>query len=88
MADKDIASIIPLMPRRAKYFCVAPAIPRSLPAGELGELMKDFDRRVCGSVGEGVRMAREEAAETPGGMVYVGGSNFVVAECISSLERH
>ena len=88
MADKDIASIIPLMPRRAKYFCVAPAIPRSLPSEELGDLMKDFDRRVCGSVGEGVRMAREEAAETPGGMVYVGGSNFVVAECISSLERH
>lgn len=88
MADKDIRSILPLMPRRARYFCVAPAIPRSLPAGELAGLMQGFDRRVCGSVAEGVREAREEAARTPGGMVYVGGSNFVVAECISSFERH
>ena len=88
MADKDIRSILPLMPRRARYFCVAPAIPRSLPAEELAGLMQGFDRRVCGSVADGVREAREEAARTPGGMVYVGGSNFVVAECISSFERH
>lgn len=87
MADKDINSIIPLMPRKAKYFCVAPAIPRSLPADRLGELMKDLDCTVCSSVAEGVRMARQEAASVPDGMVYVGGSNFVVAECIRYLER-
>ena len=88
MADKDIASILPLLPRRARYFCVAPAIPRSLPAEKLAQLMEGLDRKVCASVAEGVREAREEAAKVPGGMVYVGGSNFVVAECISYLERH
>ena len=87
MADKDIASILPLMPRRAKYFCVAPAIPRSLPAARLGELMQGFDRTVCASVAEGVREARKEASKTENGMVYVGGSNFVVAECIRSLDE-
>ena len=87
MADKDITSILPLMPRRAKYFCVAPAIPRSLPAERLGELMQGFDHVVCGSVAEGVREARKDASKTENGMVYVGGSNFVVAECISSLDE-
>ena len=87
MADKDIASILPLMPRRARYFCVAPAIPRSLPAERLGELMQGFDHVVCGSVAEGVREARKDASKTENGMVYVGGSNFVVAECISSLDE-
>ena len=87
MADKDIASILPLMPRRARYFCVAPAIPRSLSAERLGELMQGFDHVVCGSVAEGVREARREASKTENGMVYVGGSNFVVAECISSLDE-
>ena len=87
MADKDIASILPLMPRRAKYFCVAPAIPRSLPAARLGELMQGFDRTVCASVAEGVREARKEASKTENGMVYVGGSNFVVAECIRFLDE-
>ena len=87
MADKDITSILPLMPRRAKYFCVAPAIPRSLPAERLGELMQGFDHVVCGSVAEGVREARKDASKTENGMVYVGGSNFVVAECICSLDE-
>lgn len=87
MADKDINSILPLMPRNAKYYCVAPAIPRSLPADRLGELMAGLEHTICSSVAEGVRMARQEAAAVPGGMVYVGGSNFVVAECIRYLER-
>lgn len=86
MADKDIHSILPLMPKEAKYFCVAPAIPRALPADKLGRLMEGFDRTVCSSVAEGVRQARLEASGVSGGMVYVGGSNFVVAECIHNLE--
>ena len=49
--------------------------------------MQGFDRTVCASVAEGVREARKEASKTENGMVYVGGSNFVVAECISSLDE-
>ena len=35
MADKDLDSIIPLMPRKARYIFVAPDTPRALPAEEI-----------------------------------------------------
>jgi len=87
MADKDLDAIRPLMPQQAEYYLVAPAISRSLPVEELYERTEGLSRRRCGSVAEGVRAALEDAAGVPDSLVYVGGSNFVVAECISYLEK-
>ncbi len=42
MADKDVASIFPLMPEDATYFFTAPETPRALPAGELTRRYRDF----------------------------------------------
>lgn len=81
MADKDLDAIIPLMPSGAKYIFVAPSTPRALPSEEIL-------RRFCGirreeavtapSVSEGVRMALSDSD----GLVYIGGSAFVVAEAL------
>ncbi len=87
MADKDFRSIRPLMPQQAEYYLVAPDISRSLPAEELFALTEGLSRRCCGSVAEGVRAAIEDASRVRGSLVYVGGSNFVVSECISHLEN-
>ena len=78
MADKDLDSIIPLMPREAKYIFVAPDTPRALPAEDI--------RRRCGrgviapSVKAGMEMAIEEATDDT--VIYIGGSTFVVAEVL------
>ena len=40
-----------------------------------------------GSVADGVKAAMRDGAGVPGSLVYIGGSNFVVAECISYLEN-
>ena len=85
MADKDINSILPLLPKKAKYFCTAPDTPRALPAKELSELMSAYNRICCDSVAGAVSKAREEAVQN-NGLVYVGGSNYVVSECIIFLE--
>lgn len=87
MADKDIRAIRPLMPPHAKYYLVAPAISRSLPVEELYRLTDGLDRTSYGSVAEGVDAAMQDASRVPGSLVYVGGSNFVVSECISHLEN-
>ena len=42
MADKDVASIFPLMPEDATYFFTAPETSRALPAGELTRRYRDF----------------------------------------------
>ena len=78
MADKDLDSIIPLMPKRARYIFVAPDTPRARPAEDI--------RRRCGggitapSVKAGMEMALEEATEDT--VIYIGGSTFVVAEVL------
>ena len=82
MADKDLDAIRPMMPRDARYFLVAPRGGRALPAEALAARTEGLDRTVCGSVQEGVRQALDAAEKTPGCILYIGGSNFVVAEAI------
>ena len=87
MADKDIDSILPLMPRRARYVPVAPATSRSLPADALALKMRNLDCSApASSVAEGVETALKMASEAPGTLIYVGGSTFVVSEAISYIE--
>ncbi|MCR4860283.1 MAG: bifunctional folylpolyglutamate synthase/dihydrofolate synthase [Bacteroidales bacterium] len=87
MADKDLDSIRKLMPARARWFLVAPDSARALPAPELGKRLEGLDREVCGSVENGVRKALEAAKQTPGCILYIGGSNFVVAEAIGLFDK-
>ncbi len=87
MADKDLAGIRPLMPRRARYFLVAPRGERALPAEELAARLTGLDCTVCGDVREGVRQALDAASGVPGCILYIGGSNFVVAEAIGLFDK-
>ncbi len=87
MADKDLHAIRPLMPPHAKYYLVAPDISRSLPVEALYLMTEGLDRQAFSSVAEGVAAAIRDAGKVPGSLVYVGGSNFVVSECISYLEK-
>ena len=82
MADKDLAGIRPLMPPDAHYFLVAPKGERALPADILESRLQGLSCTVCGDVQAGVRAALEAASRTPGCMIYIGGSNFVVAEAV------
>lgn len=86
MADKDLDAIRPMMPPEAQYFLVAPRGERALPAETLGARLEGLRRTVCGSVGNGVRQALDAAKEAPGCILYIGGSNFVVAEAIEWFE--
>lgn len=85
MADKDVAAIRQLMPKEARYYLVAPKIARALPAEKLAEIMSGLDFTVCESVSGGVARAVEDASSVPGSLVYIGGSNYVVSECIINM---
>ena len=82
MADKDLAGIRPLMPPDAHYFLVAPKGDRALPADVLETRLQGLSCTVCGDVQAGVRQALDAASRTPGSILYIGGSNFVVAEAV------
>lgn len=98
MADKDLDSIIPLMPSDGTYIFTAPDNPRALP-GE--EILRRFEaaggKRAysASTVREAVQMAlylaqnlstqlsRSASASKPvPPLVYIGGSTFVVSEAI------
>ena len=81
MADKDLDSIIPLMPRKARYIFVAPDTPRALPAEEIQKRAKGLKNTITApSVKAGIKMAMDEATDDT--IIYIGGSTFVVAEAL------
>ncbi len=76
-ADKDVESIIGMLPHGVKYFCVAAHTGRALPAPELRDMMlaRGLDAVACTDVNSAMAEAR-----TTGRRVFLGGSFYVVAE--------
>ena len=86
MADKDLVAIRKMMPPEARYFLVAPRGERALGVEALAAQMDGLDCTLCESVQDGVRQALTAAKEIPGCILYIGGSNFVVAEAIGMFD--
>ena len=83
MNDKDISGILALLPRdNTTYYYCKPDVPRGLSVDELereaGKL--GFNGRRFESVKEALSQAKSKAADDD--LVFVGGSNFVVAEVV------
>jgi dihydrofolate synthase/folylpolyglutamate synthase len=82
VSDKDLAEILPLFPRSARYYFVAPNINRALPAEVLKNQAETFGLigDAFTSVSSGLAAAKEVAS--PDELVFVGGSTFTVSEII------
>jgi len=82
VGDKDVGTILKLLPLDASYYFCKPAIPRGLDEQVL--LEKSLEAGLSGnsyhSVKKAFKAARTEANE--GDLIYVGGSTFVVAEVV------
>ncbi len=78
--EKNIDDILPLLPRNAYYIFTQASSPRSLPAGVLASKAAAFglEGEVRSTVAAALTRAREIATERD--MIFIGGSNFVVAE--------
>lgn len=80
--DKDLSSIVDLLPKDAIYYFCKPDIPRGLGALELQEILKLYNIKgqAYASVNEAYNSALENASLTD--FIFIGGSTFVVAEII------
>lgn len=80
--DKDISTILGLLPKEATYYFCKANIPRALNADELAQQAKE--KGLHGLVYESVKAALEAAKREahPNDMVMVGGSTFTVAEAV------
>jgi dihydrofolate synthase/folylpolyglutamate synthase len=78
--DKDLDSILPLFPKKAKYYFCRPNSARGLDTEILKEAAKKYD--LTGEKYDSVEIAFAEAKKnaSQNDFIYVGGSTFVVAE--------
>jgi dihydrofolate synthase/folylpolyglutamate synthase len=82
VADKDIASVLKLLPKTAYYYFCQPAVPRGLDAVQLAEAAAKF--KLAGNTFSSVKSALKAAKKQAGNhdLIFIGGSTFVVAEII------
>lgn len=80
--DKDLAHILPLLPRDAHYIFTAAQSHRALPAAELAAkaAIYGLQGETVGTVPDALARARELAV--PDDMIFIGGSTYVVAEAL------
>jgi dihydrofolate synthase/folylpolyglutamate synthase len=82
VADKDLNSLLPLLPADALYYFCEPAISRGLNVRVLQTQAKRFN--LIGEAYLSVKMAYKDALFNAAkeDLVFIGGSNFVVAEVL------
>ena len=87
MRDKDLMHMLPYLPKDAVYYFAAPDMPRAMPSDLLREEAADFELngRDYPSVQEAFTAAK--AAYQRGDLIFVGGSNFVVAEVLAEISE-
>lgn len=80
--DKDIDHVLQLLPHNCEYYFCKADIPRGLDANILAE--KAFELGLRGSVYNSVRDAYRSAVNAArfDDVIFVGGSNFIVAEVV------
>lgn len=80
--DKDINGVLNLLPKDAIYYFTRASIPRALPESELADLAGTYGLK--GTTYPTVSLAMEAAKKEcrPNDLIFVGGSNFIVAEAI------
>ena len=80
--EKNINEVLPLLPREAYYIFTQANVSRAMSVDELAEqaATAGLQGEIQPSVAEAMTRAKELAAEED--MIFVGGSNFVVAEVL------
>ena len=88
VADKDWHSVLRLLPASAHYYFVQPTSDRALSSEELAQEARyiGLEGAVFPSIEEGCKAAQKAAL--PQDLIYIGGSNYVVAEALKKCYPH
>jgi len=83
--DKDITSVLELLPQKGVYYFTQANIPRALDAHLLAKQAMEFNLKgtVYPAVSEAFSAAKRHASEKD--FIFVGGSTFVVAEALKIM---
>lgn len=81
--DKDVSSILKLLPKDAIYYFTKASVPRALPEAELKQKAEETGLKgiTFSSVKEALTAAKTKAKAND--LIFVGGSTFVVADVLA-----
>lgn len=86
--DKDIDTVLSLLPKNGVYYFTQANIKRAFPSDEL--LKKGQQAGLYGksfsSIEEAIKAALDEANKED--LIFIGGSNYVVGEALTFFEKH
>lgn len=84
--DKDITTVLKMLPKDAVYYFCNASVKRALAADAIASQAAGFGLvgRSCGSVSEAYEAAKSEA--TSDDVIFIGGSSFVVADLLTYLQ--
>lgn len=86
-SDKDVSAVLELLPSWAKYYFTQASVKRAMPAVELAQMASSLGLKglTYSTVAEAVDAAREASATSD--LIFVGGSNFVVADLLEAYRK-
>lgn len=81
--DKDINTVMELLPKDAVYYWAQPSTKRAFPCDKVAELGKihHLKGKECGSIAQAYHQALAEADKED--FIFVGGSSYVVADFLN-----
>jgi dihydrofolate synthase/folylpolyglutamate synthase len=88
VSDKDVNSVLELMPQNAKYYFCQASVKRAMPHQQLKRLAKQHNLQ--GNSYKTVENAYKKALSqsNPNDCIFVGGSTFVVADFLCYEEKN
>lgn len=86
--DKDISTVLTMLPKDAVYYFCNASVKRALAADAIARQAADHELkgRAAGTVSEAYASALAESCPTD--VIFVGGSSFVVADLLAFLDTH
>lgn len=86
VGDKDIKSVLSLLPKTCLYYFTQASVERAMPADKLKEMAGEFHLK--GDAYHSVDAAYKAAVSNAGNndFIYVGGSCFIVADFLANIE--
>ena len=85
VSDKDVDSILTLLPKTANYLFTSASVPRAMPSEVLQVKAEahGISGKSFGSVNDAVEVAKSQASNED--VIFVGGSTFVVADFLAMV---
>ncbi len=85
VGDKDVSTVVKLLPTRAKHYFTQASVDRAMPVEQLAEIALATGLRgeTFDSVHKAYAAAKQSAGE--GDTIFIGGSTFVVADILRNM---